>query len=122
MKKALMMCLFISTLSCKREQSPNLLHKQAQALNDGMERLLIDNISLLSASAAEYPNEIKPYYRDAKFYYDNTYFLINGNSKQPDSLIIWRLTETMQATKYGFKPQLDSALVFGGSVIQTLSG
>lgn len=111
-----------SLIGCNQNsRDSDLLHKQAQLLNEGMEQLLIDQLSMLTAEAAEHPYGIKPYYKDARFYYDNTYFLINGDSKQPDSLTIWRLTETKQANKYGFTPELDSSLVFGNDSIMRTS-
>ncbi len=123
MRYVLIFFLGCSLLSCQQQNDlhSNLLHKQAQLVNYGMKELLNERLSILARAAAENPNIAKPYYRDARFYYDNTYFLIYGDSKQPDSLIIWRLTETKQANKYGFTPQLDSSLVFGNDSIMRTS-
>ncbi len=100
-------------ISCKEPQLPEGLAKHTQMVNEGFEVLIREKLNGLNNVSNE-TGLLKQAAANAWFYRTNTYFLINGDTKQPDSLIYWRLTKTKAARQLNFQPDLDSSIVFGG--------
>lgn len=122
MRDLIIVLVALGFVGCKKND-PNheLLQKQALMLNEGMEELLADKVSLLTARGAEHPKVIGKYATDANFYYHNTYKLINASAHATDSLIFWNLVKSDQARKYGFVSQLDSSIIYGTDSIMRVS-
>lgn len=89
-------------LACKNNSDNEAVLRNAKIVNEGLMEIIDHDIRLLSAYTSEH-EKAKSYTRDALFYYNTSKKLLQSGN---DSTLLWELTQSPEALRYGYSPIL----------------